>query len=99
MKPKGLVSQSSLRNPPSGIGMNKKKVQNADNCISRYNIMLQVLVYGTAALWSVGNFLGIVVMNANEVDREIHQLLLFSSFLCLFQFTTLVTKGLLVNCY
>uniref|UniRef100_A0A671T996 Zinc finger C2HC domain-containing protein 1A n=1 Tax=Sinocyclocheilus anshuiensis TaxID=1608454 RepID=A0A671T996_9TELE len=35
MKPKGMVSQSSLRNPPSGIGMNKKKVQNADNCISR----------------------------------------------------------------
>uniref|UniRef100_A0A672SPU1 Zinc finger C2HC domain-containing protein 1A n=1 Tax=Sinocyclocheilus grahami TaxID=75366 RepID=A0A672SPU1_SINGR len=38
MKPKGMVSQSSLRNPPSGIGMNKKKVQNADNCISRYDI-------------------------------------------------------------
>ncbi|XP_058621187.1 zinc finger C2HC domain-containing protein 1A isoform X2 [Onychostoma macrolepis] len=34
MKPKSMVSQSSLRNPPSGIGMNKK-VQNADNCISR----------------------------------------------------------------
>ncbi|XP_057178460.1 zinc finger C2HC domain-containing protein 1A isoform X1 [Triplophysa rosa] len=38
MKPKGLVSQSSLKNPPSGIGMNKKKVQNADNCISRNDV-------------------------------------------------------------
>ncbi|XP_042601912.1 zinc finger C2HC domain-containing protein 1A-like [Cyprinus carpio] len=28
MKPKVMVSQSLLRNPPSGIGMNKKKVQN-----------------------------------------------------------------------
>ncbi|XP_052398371.1 zinc finger C2HC domain-containing protein 1A-like [Carassius gibelio] len=36
MKPKGMVSESLLRNPPSGRGMNKKKVQNADNCISRY---------------------------------------------------------------
>ncbi|NP_955974.1 zinc finger C2HC domain-containing protein 1A [Danio rerio] len=35
MKPKGMVSQSSLRNPSTGIGMNKKKIQNADNCISR----------------------------------------------------------------
>uniref|UniRef100_A0A8C2JJH8 Zinc finger C2HC domain-containing protein 1A n=1 Tax=Cyprinus carpio TaxID=7962 RepID=A0A8C2JJH8_CYPCA len=38
MKPKGMVSQSSLRNPPSGIGMNKKKVQNADNCIPRNDV-------------------------------------------------------------
>uniref|UniRef100_A0A672NGW5 Zinc finger C2HC domain-containing protein 1A n=1 Tax=Sinocyclocheilus grahami TaxID=75366 RepID=A0A672NGW5_SINGR len=38
MKPKGMVSQSSLRNSPSGIGMNKKKVQNADSCISRNNV-------------------------------------------------------------
>jgi len=34
VKPKGMVLQNSLRSPPSGIGMNKKKVQNADN--SRY---------------------------------------------------------------
>ncbi|KAA0704561.1 Zinc finger C2HC domain-containing protein 1A [Triplophysa tibetana] len=38
MKPKGLVSQSSVKYPPSGIGMNKKKVQNADNCISRNDV-------------------------------------------------------------
>ncbi|XP_043081859.1 zinc finger C2HC domain-containing protein 1A isoform X2 [Puntigrus tetrazona] len=38
MKPKGMVSQSSLRNPPSGVGMNKKKLQNADNCISRNDV-------------------------------------------------------------
>ncbi|XP_073686569.1 zinc finger C2HC domain-containing protein 1A isoform X2 [Garra rufa] len=38
MKPKGMVLQSSLKNPPSGIGMNKKKVQNADNCISRNDV-------------------------------------------------------------
>ncbi|KAK7118392.1 hypothetical protein R3I94_022031 [Phoxinus phoxinus] len=31
VKPKGMVLQNSLRSPPSGIGMNKKKVQNADN--------------------------------------------------------------------
>ncbi|XP_055038377.2 zinc finger C2HC domain-containing protein 1A isoform X1 [Misgurnus anguillicaudatus] len=38
IKPKGLVSQSSLKNPTSGIGMNKKKIQNADNCISRNDL-------------------------------------------------------------
>ncbi|XP_067290452.1 zinc finger C2HC domain-containing protein 1A isoform X3 [Pseudorasbora parva] len=38
MKPKGMVLQSSLRSPPSGIGMNKKKVQNTDNCISRNDV-------------------------------------------------------------
>ncbi|XP_067233592.1 zinc finger C2HC domain-containing protein 1A isoform X1 [Chanodichthys erythropterus] len=38
MKPKGMALQSSLRSPPSGIGMNKKKVQNADNCISRNEV-------------------------------------------------------------
>ncbi|XP_051543696.1 zinc finger C2HC domain-containing protein 1A-like isoform X1 [Myxocyprinus asiaticus] len=38
MKPKGFVSQSSLKSPSSGIGMNKKKVQNADNYNSRNDV-------------------------------------------------------------
>lgn len=38
MKPKGMISQSLLRNPASGIGMNKKKVQNPDTCISRNDV-------------------------------------------------------------
>uniref|UniRef100_A0A8C1R3I8 Zinc finger C2HC domain-containing protein 1A n=1 Tax=Cyprinus carpio TaxID=7962 RepID=A0A8C1R3I8_CYPCA len=34
MKPKVMVSQSLLRNPPSGIGMNKKKVQNVSDFLN-----------------------------------------------------------------
>ncbi|TRZ02374.1 hypothetical protein DNTS_028157 [Danionella cerebrum] len=38
MKPKGLVSQSSLRTPSSGMGINKKKILNSENCISRNDV-------------------------------------------------------------
>lgn len=41
----------------------------------------------------------LVVNNANEMDWESHQLLLFNHlFFCLFYFTTSVTKCLLVRC-
>ncbi|XP_017571949.1 zinc finger C2HC domain-containing protein 1A isoform X1 [Pygocentrus nattereri] len=38
MKPKGVVTQSALKNATSGIGVNKKKVYNADNYNSRNDV-------------------------------------------------------------
>ncbi|XP_066534736.1 zinc finger C2HC domain-containing protein 1A isoform X1 [Hoplias malabaricus] len=37
-KPKGVVTQSALKNTTSGIGMNKKKVYSADNYNSRNDV-------------------------------------------------------------